>query len=59
VLAKYIESGVNELDQEKLPPLLTLKYEALDDAIKVFGRVEKTRDTFIGFQKHLYAAVVP
>jgi type I restriction enzyme R subunit len=32
VLSKYIETGVEELDQEKLPDLLTLKYHALDDA---------------------------
>jgi type I restriction enzyme R subunit len=55
VLAKYIESGVEELDQEKLPDLLTLKYQALDDALKILGGVEAARDTFIGFQKHLYA----
>ncbi len=29
---KYIETGVEELDQEKLSPLLVLKYQALDDA---------------------------
>ena len=57
VLAKYIESGVEELDDEKLPALLTLKYEALDDAMKVFGSPEKTRATFIGFQRHLYERV--
>ena len=56
VLSKYIETGVEELDQEKLPDLLTLKYQALEDAIKILGSVEKARDTFIGFQKHLYAA---
>ena len=32
VLSKYIKTGVEELDQEKLPQLLTLKYQALDDA---------------------------
>jgi len=56
VLSKYIESGVEELDQEKLPDLLTLKYQALKDAIKILGSVENARNTFIGFQKHLYAA---
>jgi len=58
VLSKYIESGVEELDQEKLPELLTLKYQALDDAMKILGGVENARNTFIGFQKHLYAGVV-
>ena len=55
VLSKYIESGVEELDQEKLPELLILKYQALEDAIKILGSVENTRNTFIDFQKHLYS----
>lgn len=57
VLSKYIESGVEELDQEKLPELLELKYQALEDAKTTLGSVESIRDTFIGFQKHLYAGV--
>jgi len=57
VLSKYIETGVEELDQEKLPNLLTLKYLALSDAEKLLGGVQSIRDTFIGFQKHLYAEV--
>ena len=55
VLAKYVESGVEELDQDKLPELLKLKYQALDDAMKILGSSEGIRTTFIGFQKHLYA----
>jgi len=55
VLSKYIESGVEELDQEKLPDLLTLKYQALSDAEEILGDVDTIRDTFIGFQKHLYS----
>ena len=55
VLSKYIETGVEELDQEKLPQLLTLKYQALDDAKEVLGSVDAIRELFIGFQKYLYA----
>jgi type I restriction enzyme, R subunit len=54
VLAKYIESGVGELDQEKLPNLLQLKYHALPDAITIFGTTDKILSTFIRFQRHLY-----
>ncbi|MEZ7890633.1 MAG: DEAD/DEAH box helicase family protein [Candidatus Wallbacteria bacterium] len=57
VLAKYIETGVEELDQEKLPDLLTLKYHAIDDATKILGGVEKIRDTFVTFQKYLYERI--
>ena len=55
VLSKYLESGIEELDQEKLPALLKLKYEEVADATKVLGGVKEIRNTFIGFQKHLYA----
>ncbi len=34
VLSKYIETGVEELDQEKLPILLTNKYQSLEDFAK-------------------------
>jgi type I restriction enzyme, R subunit len=54
VLSKYIESGVGELDQEKLPHLLQLKYQALSDATAILGGTDKILSTFIGFQKHLY-----
>ena len=54
VLSKYIETGVEELDQEKLPELLTLKYHALDDAKEMLGSVENIRTIFIDFQKYLY-----
>jgi type I restriction enzyme R subunit len=54
VLAKYIESGVGELDQEKLPHLLQLKYHALSDATALLGSTVKILSTFIAFQKHLY-----
>jgi len=54
VLNKYIEAGVSELDQEKLPILLQTKYQSLDDAIEVLGDVQKISSLFIEFQKHLY-----
>jgi len=46
--------GVEELDQEKLPELLTLKYHALTDAAEILGGGENIRTTFIDFQKYLY-----
>lgn len=55
VLAKYIETGVEELDQEKLPSLLELKYQSITDAAEKLGGVDVIRNVFIGFQKHLYA----
>jgi type I restriction enzyme R subunit len=54
VLSKYIETGVDELDQEKLPILLTNKYQSLEDAKKILGDVSNISSLFIEFQKHLY-----
>lgn len=58
VLSKYIETGVEELDQEKLPDLLTLKYQAISDAEEILSGVDNIRTTFIEFQKYLYEKAV-
>ena len=55
VLAKYVETGIEELDQEKLPDLLKIKYSAIADATELLGGVDRIRATFIGFQQHLFA----
>ena len=54
VLVQYVSQGVDELDQEKLSPLLQLRYKALNDAFAELGKPEQVRQVFIGFQKHLY-----
>jgi len=54
VLSKYIETGVEELDQEKLPILLTNKYQSLEDAKEILGDVANISSLFIDFQKYLY-----
>jgi type I restriction enzyme R subunit len=54
VFSKYIENGVEELDEEKLPTLLNLKYSAIPDAEEALGNVENIRKTFFDFQKILY-----
>ena len=55
VLFKYIETGVEELGEDKLPSLLELKYHTLIEATGFLGNVDKIRSTFINFQKYLYA----
>ncbi len=54
VLSKYIETGVSEVDQEKLPSLLELKYQSITDAAETLGGVDAIKNTFIEFQKYLY-----
>jgi len=54
VLEQYVKTGVNELDDDKLPELLELKYNALADAKRELGDIPSIRNTFIGFQEYLY-----
>ena len=55
VLSKYVEIGIEELGQEKLPDLLKIKYFAINDATELLGGVNRIRATFINFQQHLFA----
>jgi type I restriction enzyme R subunit len=55
VLGQYVKQGVGELDQEKLSPLLKLRYrDAIQDAVTDLGPAEQIRGVFVGFQKYLY-----
>ncbi len=59
VLTQYVKVGVHELDQEKLSPLLKLKYNnAIADAMADLGKPEQIRSVFVGFQKYLYQQTV-
>lgn len=54
VLAQYVAVGESELDGDKLPDLLQLKYGTPADAVKALGSVSDIRSTFRGFQRGLY-----
>jgi type I restriction enzyme R subunit len=55
VLSHYVSVGVEELDQEKLTPLLHLRYhDSIADAVADLGRPEEIGSLFAGFQKYLY-----
>lgn len=54
VLQHYVNEGVRELDSEKLPDLLELKYESTSDAVTQLGNAKDIRDMFVGFQEYLY-----
>lgn len=45
---------VEELDEEKLPVLLNLKYHAIDNAVSTLGDVDVIHSIFFGFQRNLY-----
>lgn len=55
VLQHYVRVGVGELDQDKLTPLLRLKYHnSLADAVADLGAPEQIGNVFAGFQRFLY-----
>ena len=55
VLSQYVRVGVEELAQDKLSPLLKLKYHnAIADAVADLGKPEEIGKIFSGFQKYLY-----
>jgi hypothetical protein len=55
VLSHYESSGVEELDQTKLSPLLKLKHhDSITDAVADLGRPDEIGRAFAGFQKYLF-----
>jgi superfamily II DNA or RNA helicase len=55
VLSHYVNVGVEELDQEKLTPILKIRYhDSLPDAMADLGDAKQIQAAFIGFQKFLY-----
>lgn len=55
VLNHYVERGVGELDTDKLPVLIELKYYSVGDAVAELGNVSNIRQVFVEFQEYLYA----
>ena len=56
VLQHYVSVGVEELDQDKLTPLLRLKYhDSIADAVADLGKPDEIGKVFAGFQRYLYA----
>jgi type I restriction enzyme R subunit len=54
VLGQYVLVGESELDPDKLPELLQLKYGSPADAVRELGSVAEIRSTFHDFQRGLY-----
>ena len=54
MLSQYVKQGVDELDPEKLSPLLQLKYRALNDAFAELGKPDQVRRVFVGFQRRSF-----
>lgn len=58
VLSQYVDLGVDELQQERLPQLLAIRYHSQMEGIEALGGTDRAISTFLGFQKELYKAPV-
>lgn len=55
MLSHYVSQGVQELDRDKLTPLLRLRYHnSISDAVIELGRPDEIWNVFAGFQRYLY-----
>jgi type I restriction enzyme R subunit len=56
VLSQYVSEGESELDPEKLPGLLNVKYGSASDGVRELGgNVRDVQRAFRGFQGKLYS----
>jgi type I restriction enzyme R subunit len=59
VLDHYVAEGVEELQPDRLAPLLELRFGSVNEALDELGMgADDARETFRSFQKHLYAEAV-
>lgn len=54
VLSQYVSEGEEELDSEKLPALLTLKYGSPVDGLRNLGGASDVKEAFRDLQRELY-----
>lgn len=54
VLDQYVNLGVDQLEQARLPTLLAIKYQSQKDGVDALGGTERAQATFVEFQKELY-----
>lgn len=54
VLGQYVKQGVEELDQDKLPRLLELRFASVSEGAQTLGGVAKVREAFLEFQGGLF-----
>lgn len=54
VLGQYVKQGVEELDQDKLPRLLELRFASVSEGAQSLGGVSKVREAFLKFQGGLF-----
>jgi type I restriction enzyme R subunit len=59
VLGQYVARGVEELDDQRLGQLLTLRYHTTADARSALGDLSAVRSAFLDAQRRLFTARPP
>jgi type I restriction enzyme R subunit len=54
LVAQYVATGVEELDEEKLQTLIEIKYKNVMDGVSALGGVDIAKKIFLKFQENLY-----
>jgi type I restriction enzyme R subunit len=54
LVAQYVATGVEELDEEKLQTLIEIKYKNVMDGVSALGGVDVAKKIFLKFQENLY-----
>jgi type I restriction enzyme R subunit len=54
VLGQYVETGVEDLDRDKLSDYLTIRFGSPVEGANALGGIDKAIESYIGFQAHLY-----
>ena len=55
ILKLYVDNGFKELDMDKLPTLIDMKYHSVSDARQLLGMdAKQIRNFFLDFQHELY-----
>lgn len=55
LVEQYINDGEKNFNKDKLGDLILLKYNSINDAIKLLGDIKSIKELFYNFQKNLYS----
>ncbi len=58
VLGQYVAQGVSELESDKLPRLLELRYASVSEGAQTLGGVSVVREAFIKCQRGLFERLI-
>ena len=55
VIERYLDDGVESINESNLATLLNLKYKSISKAEEVLGEIQSIKNLFLNFQNNLYS----